>query len=140
MDEEKKKIVMIVVAIACIVLAVVITFVTCEGGGSGRVSAGPINMLCVNPDCGASFELSREEYTNQLMANQSETTMPGMRGRGMAGPSVFTCPECGKESAYMATKCPECEAIFIQGQAGDQQFPDRCPECGYSDMENMSVE
>ena len=139
MDEEKKKIVMIVVAIACIVLAVVITFVTCEGGGR-RTATGPINMLCVNPDCGASFELSREEYTNQLMANQSETTMPGMRGRGMAGPSVFTCPECGKESAYMATKCPECEAIFIQGQAGDQQFPDRCPECGYSAMENMSIE
>jgi hypothetical protein len=42
---------MIVVAITCIVLAVVITFVTNDGGGSRR-QTGPIHMLCVNPDCG----------------------------------------------------------------------------------------
>ena len=139
MDEEKKKTVMVVVAIACIVLAVVITFVTNkDGGGSGRPT-GPIHMLCVNPDCGASFELSRDEYSQQLMANRPEVTTPGMRGGGMAGPAVLTCPECSKDSAYMATKCPECGALFIQGQAGDQQFPDRCPECDHSAMEDMSA-
>ena len=136
MDEEKKKIVMIVVAIACIVLAVVITFATYNRGP--KTSTGPIPMLCINPDCGASFELSRDEYSEQLIANQSETTMRGMGGRRMAGPSAFTCPDCGKKSAYMATKCPKCGAFFIEGQAGDQQFPDRCPECNYSAMEDIS--
>ena len=129
---------MIVVAITCIVLAVVITFVTNEGGGSRRAT-GPIPMLCVNPDCGVSFELSRDEYSEQLRANPPDMMMPGMPGRGMAGPSVFTCSDCGEKSAYMATKCPECEASFIHGQAGDQQFPDRCPECNHSAMEDMSA-
>jgi len=138
MDEEKKKIVMVVVAVACIVLAVVITFSTYDRGP--KTPTGPIHMLCVNPDCGASFELSRDEYSEQLMANQPETTMQGARGGGMAGPPVFTCPECGKESAYIATKCPECGAFFIQGQAGDPQFPDRCPECDYSAMEGPGTE
>ena len=139
MDEEKKKIVMIVVAITCIVLAIVITFATREGGGSRRPT-GPIPMLCVNPDCGVSFELSRKDYSEQFMANPPEMMMPGMPGRGMAGPPVFTCSECGEESAYMANKCPECEAFFIHGQAGDQQFPDRCPECDYSAIEGNSAE
>jgi hypothetical protein len=139
MDEEKKKLVMIVVAIACIVLAVVITFATKEDGGSRRPT-GPIHMLCVNPDCGVSFELSRDDYSEQLVANQPEMTMRGVPGRGMAGPSALTCSDCGEVSAYVATKCPECEASFIQGQAGDRQFPDRCPECDYSAMEGNSAE
>ena len=138
MDEEKKKIVMIVVAVTCIVLAVVITFVTNEGGG--RRATGPVHMLCVNPDCGVSFELSRDDYSEQLKANPPDMMMPGMPGREMAGPPVFTCSECGEESAYVANKCPECEAFFIRGQAGDQRFPDRCPECDYSAMEDMSAE
>ncbi len=139
MDEEKKKIVMIVVAITCIDLAVVITFATKEKSG-GSPSRGPIPMLCVNPDCGASFELSQKDYSEQFIANQPEVTMQGARGGRMVGPSVLICPKCDEESAYMASKCPECEASFIQGQAGDQQFPDRCPECDYSAMEGNSAE
>jgi hypothetical protein len=135
MDEEKKKLVMIVVAISCIVLAIVITFATKEGGG-GRRATGPVHMLCVNPDCGVTFELSRKDYSEQRRANPPEMAM---RGRGMTEPPVLTCSDCGEESAYMASKCPECEASFIQGQAGDRQFPDRCPECDYSAMENMSA-
>jgi len=138
-DEEKEKVVMVVVAITCIVLAVVITFVNYEGGGSRRPT-GPIYMRCVNPDCGVSFKLSRKDYSKQLEA-LPEATMPVVGGRVMSSaPLALLCPECGEQSAYMASKCPECGAFFIEGQAGDQQFPDRCPECGYSAIEGNSTE
>ncbi len=140
MDEEKKKLVMIVVAITCIVLAVVITFVTNDDDGGGRRPTGPLHMLCVNPDCGVSFELSRKDYSEQFRANPPEMMMPGARGREMAGPPALTCSDCGEKSAYVATKCPGCDVSFIEGQAGDRQFPDRCPECDYSAMEGNSAE
>jgi len=45
------------------------------------------------------------------------------------------CPKCGKPSAFEAMKCPKCGNIFVAGESGRGDFPDRCPKCKYSARE-----
>lgn len=128
MDESKKKVVMVVVIVACLGLAAAIAVINFGGGGgtSNLDDLGPQPVLCVNPDCGHIFEMTVDER-RQIMLE---------RGRRMrrAGPMAFTCPQCGEESAYQANKCTKCNTVFIADYStGD--FSDRCPECGYSAIE-----
>ena len=129
MDEDKKKLVMVVVVVACLALAGAIAIKNFSGGGSSISTATqkPQVMLCVNPDCGHIFELTREE-----MQIQMRDKGPMMMGRG--GATAFTCPQCGKESAYQAIRCPKCNTVFT-ADYGSDDFTDRCPECGYSAIE-----
>ena len=130
MDEDKKKKVMLGLIIVCLVLAIGITAVTNMGGsgGGGSRSNEPVQMLCMNEECGADFEMSAEEYREQMMQG-------GMMGPGPMAQTPIECPECGMRSAFRAVKCKECGTIFMQDYtSGD--FPDRCPECGYSDIED----
>jgi len=129
MDEDKKKIVMVVIVVACLGLAGAIVIKNFGGGSSSTSTAaqGPQVMLCVNPDCGHIFELTRDEMRLQM---REKGRM--MMGRG--GPPVFTCPQCGEESAYQAIRCPKCSTVFI-ADYGTDDFADRCPECGYSAIE-----
>ena len=109
MDEDKKKQVMIAGVVICLLLAVVIFIAFGTGGSSfmrGSISKGPIPMLCVNPDCEYVFELSRDDYGQQMMENQPEIPMGPMMG-----PTALECPECSEESAYIAIKCKKCEYI-----------------------------
>jgi DNA-directed RNA polymerase subunit RPC12/RpoP len=129
MDEDKKKKVMLGLIILCLVLAIGITVLTNTGGsgGGGSRSNEPVQMLCMNEECGADFELSTEEYREHMMQG-------GMMGPGPMAQAPIECPECGMQSAFRAVKCKECGAIFMQDySSGD--FPDRCPECEYSDIE-----
>jgi len=130
MVEDKKKVVMIVIIVACLGLAAVIAMINFGGGGGGGAPGaptGPSPMLCVNPDCGHIFEMTQEERRKQMLAKGR-----GAMARRMA-PS-FICPKCGEESAYQARKCPKCETVFIP-DFGSGDFADRCPECGYSAIE-----
>jgi hypothetical protein len=129
MDEDKRKKVMLALIIVCLVLAIGISVVTNMGGGggSGSGSNAPVQMLCMNEACEADFELDSEEYRQQMMQG-------GMMGPGPMAQMPCECPECGEMSAFRAVKCKECEAVFLQDYtSGD--FPDRCPECNYSDIE-----
>ena len=129
MDEDKKKYVMIGVIVVCIALAAGITYFNMGGSGGGSGSSRPVTMLC--DSCEATYELSSEEYKEairELGAGQNPMMM-------MRGPMVLTCKECGEIAAYKATKCPECGEAFVMGDAGDEKYPDRCPSCNYSAME-----
>ena len=132
MDDSRKKQVMVAVVVICIAVAAVVTLVFNNpfGGGSAG-SKGPVQMLCVNPDCGYAFEISRDEFRKQMMKKDPMGPMMGPMG----APPAFTCPKCGKESAYMATKCPKCGNVFIIDYSISDDYPDRCPECGYSALE-----
>jgi ssDNA-binding Zn-finger/Zn-ribbon topoisomerase 1 len=133
MDDTKKRQVMIAIIALCLVVAVVITLSFNNPFSSGSAGAsGPMQMLCVNPDCGYAFEISRDEFRKQMM--EKGPMGPMMMGP-MAAPPAFTCPKCGEESAYMAAKCPKCEHVFINDYSISDDYPDRCPECGYSAME-----
>jgi hypothetical protein len=128
MDEEKKKKIMIAVLVSCIVLAGAITFLTREGGGGGGGSSNaPIQLLCMNEECSFDFEMTSEEYREQMMQG-------GMMGPGPMAQTPVECSECGMQSAFRGIKCNECELVFMQDYtSGD--FPDRCPECDYSEIE-----
>ena len=126
MEEDKKKKVMLGLIILCLILAIGITAVTNMSGSSSR-SNKPIQMLCMNEECGMDFEMTTEEYREQMMQG-------GMMGPGPMAQAPIECPECSMQSAFRAMKCKECETIFMQDySSGD--FPDRCPECEYSDIE-----
>ena len=130
MDEDKKKLVMIIIAVVCIVLAVGITFFTTGGGGGGGGSSNAaIPMLC--DSCGVTYEIDRDEFREEMRKLGPQMMM-------MRGPVVLQCKECGEQAAYRAMKCPECDEVFVLGDAGDEQYPDKCPACGHSDIETRT--
>ncbi|MHB0946073.1 MAG: hypothetical protein ACYC3B_02760 [Sedimentisphaerales bacterium] len=133
MDDELKKKVSIGIVICCLALAIGITVKTYSGGGSGGGSAGPVQMLCVNPKCAQAFEFSEKEFANMMSQNQ---------GGGMMMPMetpVFKCTKCNEKSAYIAMKCEKCGNVFIPNYQNPQGF-DKCPKCGFSKYEQESKE
>jgi predicted Zn-ribbon and HTH transcriptional regulator len=44
------------------------------------------------------------------------------------------CQSCGKKGVFEAIKCSKCGHVFFPGNRV-KDFPDRCPECKYSEME-----
>ena len=133
MEDDKKKQVMIGIIIACIVLAVGITLYNSAGGGGGGKAVNRKNFILCS-ECGESFELSVEELREKMREAASEGEMGPM---GPMESPVLTCPGCGKDAAQMATKCKSCETVFIQDfqAAAEGDYPDRCPKCNYSEME-----
>ena len=128
MDEDKKKLIMIITAVVCVALAITIMIINMGGGaGGGPSKSGKVHMLC--DSCEATYTITSEEFSEQM-----RQTMAG-RGMRMRGPMVLTCKECGEYAAYRATKCPKCDEIFVPGDAEDEQYPDRCPACNHSPME-----
>jgi rubredoxin len=129
MVEDKKKVVMIVIVVVCLGLAAVIAKINLGGGSNAPgIPTGPLAMLCVNPDCGHMYEMTKEEQREQMSAKGRDA----MRRR--RGPRSFICPQCSAESVYQAKKCTKCETVFIP-DLGSGDFSDRCPECGYSAIE-----
>ena len=127
MDEEKKKYAMIGLIVVCIALAAGITYFN-MGGSVTTNKARPVVILC--DSCEATYELTSEEF-KQAVRDSSAGRNPMM----MRGPMVLSCKECGQIAAYRASTCPECNEIFVSGDAGDEKYPDKCPACGYSAVE-----
>ena len=130
MTDETKKYVMIGIVVACLLLAGTIMYNSFSDGGGGGTGDRQIALMCA--ECGG-FEVSVDEY-REMMAQQGPEAMMMMPGQMQA----MECPKCGKKSCYMAQKCKKCENIFVFGQAKDQNFPDRCPKCNYSEMEDFT--
>ena len=131
MDEEKKKYVMIGTIVVCIALAAGITYFNM--GGSGGSSRGPssITMLC--DSCGATYELTSEEFREQ-----TRNSPMGRNPMMMPGPMILPCKECNEIAAYRAMTCTQCSEVFVEGDAEDDKYRDRCPGCGYSSMEQRA--
>ena len=127
MDEDKKKQVKIVGAIAGIVVALVVFFIYSNPfGGQRSQSAGDsVYLLCSNEDCGAAQELTKEEFANLAS---------GVNPR-LINDTPFLCPKCGQETAYKAVKCPKCGEVYFWDYEAADGFRDRCPGCGFSAME-----
>ena len=130
MDEETKKYLSIGFAVVCVAIAGTIFYRTMFGGSSGSGGGNrDIAMLCAT--CGG-FEIPADEF-REMMSQQG----PGAMMMGMPGqPMAMECPQCAKKTCYMAQKCQQCENIFVFGQAKDQNYPDRCPKCSFSTMED----
>ena len=136
MDDTGKKKLRIGIIIASLTLAAVITYVTSSGGDSGGSNRGSrvIYIMCDNQDCPESeYEVSTEQYREMMQAVQSpEDRLTGP----MMGPMALECKNCSQETAYMSQKCEECETFFsIDYDGASDDYPDRCPECGFSRIE-----
>ena len=101
------------------------------GGGGGGGSNKSIPLLCLNPDCGKDYEITAKELKEMM----------GGGGLGMMAimeQPRFECEFCGEEEACIAEKCEECGTVFIAEFSPNMEgYPDVCPECGYSRMEEM---
>jgi DNA-directed RNA polymerase subunit M/transcription elongation factor TFIIS len=120
MDAEKKKPIMLGIAIVCLLLAGGITYFRLAGN-TDEIAAGEMMWVkCANPDCNFEGQMELREYAQLCKANQS---------------GIAKCPKCGEESLLDAIKCEKCGKIFFPNTvAGD--IRDRCPECGYSKIKD----
>jgi hypothetical protein len=131
----------IVVAAACFIVAASIFYFTVLGGSGGSLSSGDQKMWfkCFNEKCNAAYSLTPDEFAKLQGDNPTMMMMGQMQ--------AFQCQKCNQKTAYIATKCEneKCDEVFIMqmgmvpGQA-NQDFPDRCPKCGYSAIEQMGKE
>jgi hypothetical protein len=121
----------IIVSIACLALAIGVLYFTTDifSGSGGGGGGGKTWMKCVNPDCNQAYSVTPQEF-RQMQGENALDMMPMSQG-----PPVFKCLKCGQESAYIAQQCEKCKNVFINGEAGDETYPDRCPKCGYSYLE-----
>jgi len=127
MEDSKKKPVMIGIVVACLVLAAVITYMSQSESSTGIESIDPGRMTwlkCTNPDCGAEYEVSLRSYLTFVEENI----------QGMSAPPMV-CEQCGEESVYRAVKCEKCGLVFLRDSVPND-FSDRCPECGFSKIED----
>jgi len=128
MEASRKKPIMVAIIVACLVAAGVITYVAQSGDESGAetIKSGQmIWMKCTNPDCGAEYQMDLKDYYKAIEERWQPMAM---------GPPALTCKDCGEESLYRVEKCPSCGVLFHRGSV-ENDFADRCPECGYSQTE-----
>jgi len=129
MTEELKKYLLIGIAIVCLSIGGIIMYRSFSGGSSGTAGGNrDIALMCSS--CGG-FEIPVDEF-RELMSSQ------GPMGRMMPGQQnmAMKCPKCSNKTCYMAQKCQQCENIYVFGQARDQKYPDRCPKCSFSMIED----
>jgi hypothetical protein len=127
MEESKRKPIMIGVIVVCLVLAAIIWQKTRRGEGASieDIPAGAMIWLkCEN--CGEAYQIPKREYYEYMQEHQDPFS---------PGPLYLVCKECGQEKARRAVKCAECGEVFFYGTAPAGDFADRCPKCGYSEME-----
>jgi ribosomal protein L40E len=122
------KIVAVIFCIVSIVIAVIVgwSFLGNESQGLDKLEAGQdIWVKCANPKCGTEYQMELKEYLKEAQGEYENSmfTRPAL------------CKECGKRSLLRAEKCQECGKIFIRGSV-ENDLPDRCPHCGYSEMED----
>lgn len=133
MQEKQLKIALLVsVAVtALLIVGFVIESLTNSSGGgiTSSTRSGGIWMLCDNPDCEAAYEVTQEEF-NELLKSKGQIIF----GPGVMSRLTFICKECGQETAHRGMECQKCGALFIP-EDGTGDYPDRCPECGYSATE-----
>ncbi|MDD5459421.1 MAG: hypothetical protein PHF37_08530 [Phycisphaerae bacterium] len=130
MDEEKKRKVMVAVIVGCLLTAAgIFYFTNIRGSGVGGGSRGPIYFLCVNEKCKHQFEMSSNDYAEKMREIGPEAMMMGQ--------TPTECPKCNEQSAYIAEKCLACGTYFVPDYMNNTDYPDRCPSCGHSDIEDQ---
>jgi len=128
MEENAKKTLLIVIAVACLAAAGIITYKTMGGGTTPGQPTGKMWVKCNNPKCGNEYQVTSKEYSDFVMQNG------GPRQFMMSGAVPMKCPKCNEDSVFKAMKCEKCGKVFFPGTV-EGKTEDACPGCGYSKME-----
>jgi len=131
MEESRKKMIKIGTIVVCLALATVVFIKHSKRGPRGLTSiprGDVVWVKCSNPQCGAVYQMNKREFLEKVEERSA--------GGSPATAPLVTCKECQELSARWAVKCEKCGVVFFYG-ANRNDFPDRCPECGYSKRENM---
>ena len=130
MEEGQKKVVKVIVVIACLAAAGIIYKMTSRssGGLSGFKRGVQIWIKCNNLDCGHEDQIDKKDYF-EYQEKHWNPKAP------LATPTLV-CSKCSEHSVYRAVKCPKCQKVFFYGAS--ESYPDKClePECGYSAIES----
>ena len=118
MDAEKKKPILIGLAIVCLVLAGGITYFRLTGSSDDIAKGEMMWVKCANPNCNAEYQIETREYYDAAKVSAS---------------GVPKCKQCGEESLLAAIKCEKCGIVFMPGSVVGE-VRDRCPECGFSKL------
>jgi len=116
-------------AVGCLLVAGVILYFTTFNDMVGSGGSEKMVMLCTNPKCEKAFKIPYEEYAKiwQLQGGNPMTMM---------SPKPIKCKFCNQITALTATECPKCKNVFIEPmEQRSIEYPDRCPECKFSQME-----
>jgi len=128
MEESRKKPIMVIVTVVCLALVAVITYSRHSGSAGTIDSISDSEMTwvkCRNKDCGAEYQMGLKVYYKEVQANTNQL---------MPSAPALICKKCGKLSLYRAEKCEKCGKVFFCASVPND-FPDRCPYCGYSKTE-----
>jgi DNA-directed RNA polymerase subunit M/transcription elongation factor TFIIS len=126
MDPEKKRPLMIVVIVVCLLVAGLITWSRLRSGDSMAAFKGQtVWMRC--DDCGAVYEIPKTEYVRWLESIQDQAKEAVVSGSLEA----MECKECGANAAQEVEKCPKCGEVYQYGESGKGIPPDACPNCGW---------
>ena len=121
--------VMVIVLIACLVLAVVVYILMLpdDQGGYEQLAGEMVWVKCSNPDCNSEYELDKAVLRESILELKKQNPM-------YPGDPPVACDKCKQQSLLEAVKCPktECGAVFFRGELGAGHFKDECPKCGYS--------
>jgi len=132
MEDNTKKIVMIVVTVACLLLAGTVLLRSCSTGGAGidteQLGKQKLWILCAN--CHHTFQWTKNEL-NEWMSEHDDM-FPSVT----SGNPGIKCPECGKQACFFGYKCPECGTFYFPGQIKGE-YRDTCPKCRYSKMKEI---
>ena len=128
MEDSVKKPIMVVLIVACLVLAVVVTVKTRKkaGGIPKKFAEEEVWVKCRNTACESEYEVNKLYYHEYIVENRTGLTAPPL-----------VCEECSEDSVYKAFKCtnPDCEIVFEAWSAGMAEREDRCPKCNRSESE-----
>ncbi len=93
---------------------------------AGIPSGKMVWIMCSNPDCGATYQMDMKDYFEYVQQYEG----------GLIAPPPLICEKCGEQSAFRAMECKKCGKIFFMS-AVSEDYPDKCPECGYSRIEEL---
>ena len=123
MEENRRKVVLVALAVACFAGAAVVFVMNRSKGGDLDVFKGQVILLmCKKSECGHVFEMDKKQYYEYLEANRDPTTLSSPPAQ---------CPECGENSGVRAVRCEKCEEVFFYG-AVQGMYRDTCPKCSFS--------
>lgn len=127
---NKKKRIQVAIIVVCLSATIMVIAYHLTGGPIGDTWEKGDVWLLLCRKCRESWQMRRRDYFKYLAKHEDPNLLL---------PPGVVCPDCGEDGGYRAEKCGKCELIFIRGTA-QNDFADRCPECGYSKTERLRKE